>query len=70
MEKSEPPLTDQTQTKTLTDRCAEFVAFLLLSLVAVIGSFAVNEWFPMSDSLTVILFGTGILSSMILIKIE
>ena len=69
MEKSEPTLLNQIEWKTVVGKCAEFVAFLLLSAVGVIGSFVVNMALPVSNSLTLILFGIGIISSVILIRI-
>jgi hypothetical protein len=68
MEKGEPVLSDQNEKKPIRERYAEFVAVLLLSVVGMIGSFLVNRGFPVSDTLTLILFGTGILSAVILIR--
>ena len=69
MEKKEPALWDKIEVKRVTSKCIEFVAFLLLSVVGVIGSFLVNRSIPISDFLTLLLFGIGIISSVILIKI-
>ena len=68
MEKGEPVLSDQSEKKPVRGKCAQFVALLLLSVVGVIGGFLVNRGFPVSDALTLILFGTGILSAVILIR--
>ena len=69
MEKKEPALQDKVETNGVTSKCVEFVSFLLLSVVGVIGSFLVNRGVPVSDSLTLILFGAGIFASVILVKI-
>ena len=69
MEKKEPILQDKVETKGAPGKCIEFLAFLLLSVVGMIGSFLVNRGFPVSDSLTLILFGAGIFASVILVKI-
>ena len=69
MEKKEPALQDNVETNGVTSKCVEFVSFLLLSVVGVIGSFLVNRGVPVSDSLTLILFGAGIFASVILVKI-
>jgi hypothetical protein len=70
MEKGQVAVSDKSERKEKKGRYAEWVAFLVLSAVAVIGRLAVNTVLPNSDSLTLILFGTGIISSVILIKIE
>jgi hypothetical protein len=61
MEKSEPTLSNQIEWKTVAAKCAEFVGFRLLSSVGGIGSFVVNMALPVSNSLTLILLGTGII---------
>ena len=69
MEGKEPALQDTVEKKRVPSRCIEFVAFLLLSVVGMIGSFLMNRRSLVSDSLTLILFGAGIFASLILIKI-
>ena len=69
MEKKEPTPWDKIEVKRVMSKCIEFVAFLLLSVVGMIGSYLVNRGFPVSDSLTLILFGAGIFASVILVKI-
>ena len=48
----------------------DFVACLLLSSVGAMGSFLVNRAVPVPDDITLLLFGTGIISSVTLIKTE
>ena len=48
----------------------DFVALLLLSSVGVIASFLVKRNIPIADDLTLLLFGTAIISSVILIRTE
>ena len=69
MEKKEPTLQDKGETKGVPGKCIEFVAFLLLSVVGMVGGFMVNRGFPVSDSLTLALFAAGIFASVILVKI-
>ena len=69
MEGKEPALQDKVEKKRVPSRCIEFVEFLLLSVVGMIGSFLMNRRSLVSDSLTLILFGAGIFASLILIKI-
>jgi hypothetical protein len=69
IEKQEPTLQDKVETNGVPGKVIEFVAFLLLSVVGVIGSFLVNWGFPVSNCLTLILFGAGIFASVILVKV-
>ena len=46
----------------------DFVALLLLSFTGVIGSFLTSRGAPIPNNLILLLFGTGIISSVILIK--
>jgi hypothetical protein len=48
----------------------DFVAILALSSVGVIGKFLVSLGVPIPDDIILLLFGTGIISSVILIKIK
>ena len=48
----------------------DFVAILALSSVGVIGKFLVSRSAPIPDDITLLLFGTGIMSSVILIKVK
>ena len=49
-------------------RCIDFVACLLLSSAGVIGSFLINRAAPIPDGITLLLFGMGIISSVIFIE--
>jgi hypothetical protein len=69
METKEPALQDKVGTNGVPGKCIEFLAFLLLSVVGMVGDFLVNRGFPVSDSLTLILFGAGIFASVILVRI-
>ncbi len=46
----------------------DYVALLLLSLAGVISSFLLNQDVPIPNDLILLLFGTGIISSVILIR--
>ncbi|OGP92954.1 MAG: hypothetical protein A2156_10405 [Deltaproteobacteria bacterium RBG_16_48_10] len=48
----------------------DFVAIVALASVGVIGSLLLNRAVPIPDEITLSLFGTGIISSVILIKIK
>lgn len=48
----------------------DFVAILALSFVGVIGKFLVSGGVPIPDDIILLLFGAGIISSVILIKIK
>ena len=48
----------------------DVLAFLLLASIGVIGKVSVNRAAPISVTLTLLFFGAGILSSVILIKTE
>ena len=69
MEKKEPTLQDKGETKGVPGKYIEFVAFLLLSVVGMVGGFLANRGFPVSDSLPLALFAAGIFASVILVRI-
>jgi hypothetical protein len=48
----------------------DFVALVALSFVGVIGKLLVSRGGPIPDDITLLLFGTGIISSVILIKVK
>jgi hypothetical protein len=48
----------------------DFVALLFLTSASVTGGFLINLAVPIPDSIVLSLFGTGIISSVILIKTE
>jgi hypothetical protein len=48
----------------------DFVALVLLASASVTGCLLVNPAVPISDGIVLSLFGTGIISSVILIKTE
>ena len=49
-------------------RWINFVALLLLISVGAMGSFLVTRGIPIPDDVILLLFGTGIISSVILLK--
>ena len=48
----------------------DFAAIVALSSVGLIGKLLVSRGVPIPDDITLLLFGTGIVSSVILIRIE